>query len=92
MPVFVYVSNSLKPGRLFGDPFTGQLSAYSIAFGRFDNPRRRVIVYFPHQVHTQVISSRGAAVNKGMTLMTELTDYIIFNSGIAVNLSTQEVM
>lgn len=24
LPVFVYVSNSIKPGRLFGDPFTGQ--------------------------------------------------------------------
>lgn len=92
MPVFVYVSNSLKPGRLFGDPFTGQLSAYSTAFGKFDNPRRMVVAYFPHQVHTQAITSRGAAVNKGMTLMTELTDYIIFNSGVAVNLSTQEVM
>ena len=53
-PVFVYVSNSMKPGRLFGDPFTGQLSAFSIAFGKFDNPNRMVIAYFPHQVHTQV--------------------------------------
>ena len=91
-PVFVYVSNSLKPGRLFGDPFTGQLSAYSTAFGKFDSPRRMVVAYFPHQVHTQAITTRGAAVNKGMTLMTELTDYIIFNSGVAVNLSTKEVM
>ena len=92
LPVFVYVSNSLKPGRLFGDPFTGQLSAYSTAFGKFDSPRRMVVVYFPHQVHTQAITAKGAAVNKGMTLMTELTDYIIFHSGIAVNLRTQEVM
>lgn len=92
MPVFVYVSNSLKPGRLFGDPFTGQLSAYSTAFGKFDHPRRMVVAYFPHQVHTQAISSRGTAVNKGITLMTELTDYIIFNSGVAVKLDTQEVM
>ena len=92
LPVFVYVSNSLKPGRLFGDPFTGQLSAYSTAFGKFDESRRMVIAYFPHQVHTQAITSHGAAVNKGMTLMTELTDYIIFNSGVAVKLSTKEVM
>ena len=82
----------MKPGRLFGDPFTGQLSAFSTAFGKFDKSRRMVIAYFPHQVHTQAITPKGAAVNKGMTLMTELTDYIIFNSGIAVNLSTQEVM
>jgi hypothetical protein len=92
LPVFVYVSNSMKPGRLFGDPFTGQLSAFSTAFGKFDKSRRMVVAYFPHQVHTQAITSKGAAVNKGMTLMTELTDYIIFNAGVTVNLSTQEVM
>lgn len=92
LPVFVYVSNSLKPGRLFGDPYTGQLSAYSTAFGKFDKSRRMVIAYFPHQVHTQAITAKGAAINKGMTLMTELTDYIIFHAGVAVNLSTREVM
>lgn len=92
LPVFLYISNSMKPGRLFGDPFTGQLSAFSTAFGKFDKSRRLVIAYFPHQVHTQAITSKGIAINKGITLMTELTDYIIFNGGVAVNLSTQEVM
>lgn len=92
LPVFVYVSNSLKPGRLFGDPFTGQLSAYSTALGKFDSPGRMVVAYFPHQVHTQAITAKGAAINKGMTLMTELTDFIIFHSRIVVNLRTQEVM
>ena len=92
LPVFVYVSNSMKPGRLFGDPFTGQLSAFSTAFGKFDTNRRMVIAYFPHQVHTQAITPKGAAVNKGMTLMTELTDYVIFYGGIAVDLSKQEVL
>lgn len=92
LPVFVYVCNSLAPGRLFGDPFTGQLSAYSVAFGKFDKNKRMVIAYFPHQVYTQVITSKGTAINKGITLMTELTDYIIFNSGVAVDLTAQEVM
>ena len=92
LPVFVYVSNSIKPGRLFGDPFTGQLSAYSTAFGKFDRSKRMVIAYFPHQVHTQALSNGVASINKGMTLMTELTDYILFNAGVAVNLSTKEVM
>lgn len=92
LPVFVYVSNSLKPGRLFGDPFTGQLCAYSIAFGRFDFSRRMVIAYFPHQVHTQALSSHGSSRGKGMTLMEELTDLIIFHSGVAVDLNKQEVM
>ena len=31
-PAFLYMSNSIKPGRLFGDPFTGQLSAFSTIF------------------------------------------------------------
>lgn len=88
-PVFVYVSNSLKPGRLFGDPFTGQIAAYSNAFGKFDSMHRIVVMYFPHQVHTQVLSEEQ---NKGKTLMTELVDYIIFNAGIAIKLDDMEVL
>ena len=92
MPVFVYVSNSIKPGRLFGDPFTGQLAAYSTAFGKFDPSSRMVVAYFPHQVHTQALQNGVASTNKGMTLMTELTDYIIFHAGVAVNLGKKEVL
>lgn len=91
MPVFVYVSNSIKPGRLFGDPFTGQLAAYSTAFGKFDTAPRMVVAYFPHQVHIQAIQNGKASENKGMTLMTELTDYILFYGGVAVKLSSKEV-
>ena len=91
-PVFVYVSNSVKPGRLFGDPFTGQLAAYSVAFGKFDNDRRMVVAYFPHQVHTQAIDGSSTPSNKGMTLMSELTDYIIFHSGVAVSLQNKEIL
>lgn len=90
--VFVYVSNSISPGRLFGDPFTGQLAAYSIAFGKFDEPSRMVVAYFPHQVHTQVPQNETERNNKGLTLMTELTDYIIFHAGVAVKLSSKEIL
>ena len=92
MPVFVYVSNSLKPGRLFGDPFTGQLSAYSTAFGKFDRSSRLVVAYYPHQVHPQAILDGETAHNKGITLMEELTDLIIFHAGVAVDLKTKKVM
>jgi len=92
IPVFVYVSNSLKPGRLFGDPFTGQISAFSIAFGKFDPAKRMVIAYFPHQVHTQAILNGVVSENKGITIMTELTDYIIFHAGVAVSLSNGRVI
>ena len=92
-PVFFYVSNSLKPGRLFGDPFTGQLSAYSICFGKFDSQERAVVAYFPHQVHSQVFDKNGKiAKNKGITLYTELTDYLLFNAGVAVSLKERTVL
>lgn len=92
LPVFIYVSNSIKPGRLFGDPFTGQLAAYSTTFGKFDKSPRMVIAYFPHQTHTQALLDGVASINKGMTLMMELTDFIIFHGGVAVNLSGKEVL
>lgn len=89
MPVFVYVSNSVTLGRIFGDPFTGQLAAYATAFGHFDNKKRIVLAYFPHQVHSQINPRR---MNKGLTLMKELTDIIIFHGGVAVNLSQGEIL
>ena len=92
-PVFLYLSNSVKPGRLFGDPFTGQLSAFSTAFGKFDKLQRKVIMYFPHQVYTQAFNSTWTVEkNKGTTLFSELTDYIIFNAGVAVSLSKGEIL
>lgn len=92
-PVFLYLSNSIKPGRLFGDPYTGQLSAFSTIFGKFDNKPRAVIVYFPHQTFSQVLrNSQEFTRNKGMTLMTELTDLIIFNEGVAVSLKEEEII
>ncbi len=92
IPVFIYVSNSIKPGRIFGDPFTGQLSAFSTIFGKFDPTKRMVIAYFPHQSHTQAILNRVSSVNKGMTLMKELTDYIIFTGGVVVSLSEARII
>lgn len=92
-PAFLYLSNSIKSGRLFGDPFTGQLSAFSTIFGKFDQTPRVVISYYPHQNFSQVLKPNGKFVkNKGMTLLTELTDYIIFNEGVAVSLKDEEIL
>lgn len=88
-PVFLYLSNSVKPGRIFGDPFTGQLSAFSTAFGKFDKVNRLVVAYFPHQSYTQAINAKK---NKGLTLMTRLTNLLLFNAGVAVDLSKNEVL
>ena len=92
-PVFLYKSCTVKPGRLFGDPFTGQLSAFSTAFGEFDTPKRHVVVYFPHQVYTQAFTNTWQVTkNKGTTLYSELVDYIIFNAGVMVSLRTGEII
>lgn len=92
-PAFLYVSNSLKPGRLFGDPYTGQLSAYATCFGKFDSKDRAVVAYFPHQVHTQAFTRAGKVVqNKGTTLYRTLTDYLVFHAGVAVSLKNVEVL
>jgi len=90
-PVFVYVSNSIKLGRVFGDPFTGQIAAYATAFGKFDQQPRKVVAYFPHQVHNQVFDKNGST-NKGITLMPELTDLIIFHGGVAVDLQNGKIL
>lgn len=91
-PVFLYLSNSVKPGRLFGDPYTGQLSAFSTAFGKFDDSPRLVVAYFPHQVFSQAIKNGKVVINKGTTLFSELTDLILFNGGVGVSLSRKEII
>jgi len=79
-PALVYVSNSVKPGRIFGDPYTGQFSAFSWIFGGTSDTQRIKIAYFPHQ-------SRGlmkpdiAGKNKGQTVFISLADYIVFGGG-----------
>jgi len=80
-----YISNSLKPGRIFGDPFTGQISAYATAFGKFDDEPRLVICYFPHQSFSQFIDIKNKLVsNKGFVLMREIVDFIILGGGVIV--------
>ncbi len=86
-PAFIYISNSLKPGRIFGDPYTGQLSGYGLAFGKFDETPRVIVSYFPHQSHGLACREAGEAGNKGLTIMRELTDYLIFTGGVAMPLA-----
>lgn len=81
--VFVYVSNSIKPGRIFGDPFTGQIAAYATAFGKWDQDPRMVVTYFPHQSHSQAIAGAQREKNKGLTIIREMVDVAIFAGGVA---------
>jgi hypothetical protein len=91
-PTLVYLSNSLKPGRIFGDPFTGQIAAFATIFGKFDPKPRYVLAYFPHQAFTQALIGLKDKTNKGLTLMRELTDLLLFGGGVAVRLRTNEVI
>lgn len=91
-PVFLYVSNSVKCGRIFGDPFTGQITGYATIFGRFDKEPRLVVAYYPHQVLSQVFDANGKMkTNKGITLLSEVSDLAIFHGGAAACLSSGEL-
>jgi hypothetical protein len=94
-PAFVYISNSLKPGRIFGDPFTGQLSAFANIFTKnvLGNRTRISLAYYPHQVHTQLFKDNtGFKSNKGILMMRELLDFAVFCGGAVVNMKTGEVI
>jgi hypothetical protein len=90
-PALVYISNSVKPGRIFGDPYTGQLSAYSVGFGAITGSRK-VIAYFPHQSVAQAAESLSNPNNKGLRMFAELTDLLVFGGGIAIRTKELDVI
>ncbi len=91
-PALLYVSNSIKPGRIFGDPFTGQIAAFAVAFGKLDPVPRHVVAYFPHQVHAQAIVEGRRRGSKGLTIMRELTDLLLFHGGVGVVLMEGRIL
>lgn len=90
LPVFVFVCNSLAKGRLFGDPFTGELAAYSMAFGKFDEEKRMVLAYYPHQMFNQL--TEAVKPNKGIHIVRDLVDLAVFYGGVAVDVRKNEAM
>ena len=91
LPSLVYISNSMKPGRIFGDPYTGQLSAYSVSFGALSGSRK-VIAYFPHQSVAQAAEYLVNPNNKGLRIMAQLTDVLLFGGGLAIKTKTLEIL
>ena len=83
-PSIVYVSNSITPGRIFGDPFTGQISCYATIFGKFDFEKKFVIAYYPHQSFGQFLDGKRVVENKGFKMIREITDLVIFGGGVAI--------
>ncbi len=63
-PVLVYVSNSIKPGRVLGDPFVGQLAAYAVSFGALD-PTPRLVVAVPSPSSPSISRPRAERVGEG---------------------------
>jgi len=93
--VLVYISNSMKPGRIFGDPFTGQLTAFANIFGKnlVGEKERIVLAYYPHQAHTQLFDrSLQMKKNKGTTIMKELVDVAVFHAGVSVNFKDMQIL
>jgi len=83
----VYVCNSLCPGRFLGDPFAGQITAYSLIFSRLNKDRRLLLAYYPHQSYT--FFNRN---NKGSRLLAEMADYALFAGGVLIKTSTGEII
>jgi hypothetical protein len=95
--VFVYVSNSIESGgRAFkGDPFTGQVAAYSriFAFDLFGNRVLNFVPYYPHQLYSQFISRSAATLqNKGVRMLRTQANLIVTSGGILFNPALWEVM
>jgi hypothetical protein len=94
-PVFFYLANSMKPGRIFGDPFTGQLSAFANIFTKNNSgeKERLSIAYYPYQVHNQLFDKNGDFnINKGITIMRELLDFAIFHGGVIVDFKNGKII
>jgi hypothetical protein len=81
----LYVSNSVKPGRIFGDPFTGQMAAYATVFDKLAAKPRMVVMYVPHQSHGQVVNP-AKKDNKGKNMMSELVDLLFFHGGVGLDI------
>jgi len=95
LPSFVYISNSIKPGRIFGDPYTGQLSAFANIFTKnvAGKKTRTSIAYYPHQVHTQLFDNKlNFRKNKGIILMRELLDFAVFQGGVLVDMKNGKII
>jgi hypothetical protein len=78
----VYVSNSVKPGRVFGDPYAGQFAAFSWVFGGPSQAPRIRFAYFPHHSHG-VLNPERTTRNKGQLIFLTRADYLVFHSGAA---------
>jgi len=90
-PALAYITNSVKPGRIFGDPYTGQIASYAVTFGALSG-QRNVFVYFPHQSIAQAAGHLSDRGNKGLKMLAELTSLLVFMGGWAIDTRRMEIL
>lgn len=97
IPTFLYVTNSVESGgRAFsGDPFTGQLAAYSRIFAH-DLAGQRVlnfVAYYPHQLYSQFFTSTGDILNnKGVRVLRSQATLIVTCGGVMLEPSEWKLL
>lgn len=87
-PSMFYISNSVCKGRIYGDPYTGQICAYTLSLGHNITSKRFIVTYYPHQVHNLYIPNRR---NKGKTILKDIVNISIYHGGIVVDNDTKEM-
>jgi len=88
--VFVYVSNSIESGgRAFsGDPFTGQVAAYSRIFAHdlLGDKVMSFVCYYPNQLYSQFFAATGGVPdNKGVRVLRAHATLIITCGGVLIS-------
>ena len=88
-PYFLFIINSVKPRRIFSDPYTGQIATYGPIFARDmrNKKSRHFIIYFPHQAHTQY-ADMLMTTPKSALIYTELVEYLVFHGGVTLDAKT----
>ncbi|MDG6919649.1 MAG: hypothetical protein JRN62_09500 [Nitrososphaerota archaeon] len=87
IPACLFVSNSIESGgRAFsGDPFTGQIAAFSrIMCHDMESAKiRNFVAYYPHQLYSQFFQRNGKIrENKGIKIIESNVDLVITAGGV----------
>ncbi|MGY5144188.1 MAG: hypothetical protein ACW9XH_06870 [Candidatus Nitrosopumilus sp. bin_32a] len=97
IPTVLYVSSSIHAnGRAFkGDPFTGQLTAFSRIFsiGFNAEKERNMITYYPNQLYSQFFNKKYQKLdNKGVKSIESNVDLIITRDGLTIDPKTWSLL
>tara|TARA_Y100000310_G_C20629604_1_gene787893 strand:- start:109 stop:825 length:717 start_codon:yes stop_codon:yes gene_type:complete len=96
-PLLLFEIDSLESGgRAFsGDPFTGQIAAFSKVYccNLENNQDKTFILYYPHQIYSQLFNRSGKIKqNKGTKVISANVNLVITNNGIVLDPKTWRVL